>query len=118
MSGIAPHWLLSGLRCVVYGVLVLMVIYTLRHVLFTMNRLFGRQRHPYLDIDTADWPFVTVVVPAHNESAVIAHALDALADVDYPSERYEVVAVDDRSSDDTWAVMTEAGERHPEVLRL
>ena len=39
-----------------------------------------------------------------------AHALDALADVDYPSERYEVVAVDDRSSDDTWAVMTEAGE--------
>jgi cellulose synthase/poly-beta-1,6-N-acetylglucosamine synthase-like glycosyltransferase len=118
VSGIAPHWLLVGLKCVVYGVLVLMVIYTLRHVLFTMNRLFGRQRHPYLDIDTADWPFVTVVVPAHNESAVIAHALDALADVDYPSERYEVVAVDDRSSDDTWAVMTEAGERHPEVLRL
>jgi cellulose synthase/poly-beta-1,6-N-acetylglucosamine synthase-like glycosyltransferase len=118
MSSIAPPWLLGGLRCVVYFVLVLMIVYTLRHVLFTLNRLFGHQRHPYLDIDTADWPRVTVVVPAHNEAAVITHALDALADVDYPTDRYEVVAVDDRSSDETWAAMSACGERHPEVLRI
>ena len=117
-AGIAPTWLIITLKSVVFAVLALMVIYTLRHVLFTLNRLFGRQRHPYLDIDTADWPRVTVVVPAHNEASVIAHALDALADVDYPVERYEVVAVDDRSSDNTWAVMQACGERHPAVLRL
>jgi hypothetical protein len=64
MSGLAPHAVVLALKCAVYFVLVLMIVYTLRHVLFTMNRLFGRQRHPYLDIDTADWPFVTVVVPA------------------------------------------------------
>ncbi len=118
MSSVAPAWLILSLKVVVYMVLVLMIVYTARHVLFTLNRLFGRQRHPYLDIDTADWPQVTVVVPAHNEAAVIAHALDALADVDYPSDRYEVVAVDDRSSDETWAVMQACGERHPEVLRI
>ena len=117
-TGIAPTWLIIILKGVVFAVLALMVTYTLRHVLFTLNRLFGRQRHPYLDIDTADWPRVTVVVPAHNEASVIAHALDALADVDYPVERYEVVAVDDRSSDNTWAVMQACGERHPAVLRL
>ena len=88
-TGIAPTWLIITLKGVVFAVLALMVTYTLRHVLFTLNRLFGRQRHPYLDIDTADWPRVTVVVPAHNEASVIAHALDALADVDYPVERYD-----------------------------
>jgi cellulose synthase/poly-beta-1,6-N-acetylglucosamine synthase-like glycosyltransferase len=118
MNSVAPSWLIVGLKVVVYLVLALMVVYTLRHMLFTLNRLFGRQRHPYLDIDTADWPQVTVVVPAHNEAAVIANALDALADVDYPVDRYEVVAVDDRSSDETWAVMQACSERHPEVLRI
>ena len=118
MNSVAPTWLITGLKVVVYSVLALMVVYTLRHMLFTLNRLFGRQRHPYLDIDTADWPQVTVVVPAHNEAAVIANALDALADVDYPVDRYEVVAVDDRSSDETWAVMQACSERHPEMLRI
>jgi cellulose synthase/poly-beta-1,6-N-acetylglucosamine synthase-like glycosyltransferase len=118
MTTVAPAWFIFSLKVVVYTVLVLMIIYTLRHGLFTLNRLFGRQRHPYLDIDTADWPQVTVVVPAHNEMAVIAHALEALADVDYPRDRYEVVAVDDRSSDDTWNVMLACSERHPEVLRI
>lgn len=118
MSSVAPAWLILSLKIVVYVVLALIMVYTARHVLFTLNRLFGRQRHPYLDIDTADWPQVTVVVPAHNEAAVIAHALNALVDVDYPSDRYAVVAVDDRSSDETWAVMQACGERHPEVLRI
>ena len=118
MNAVATTWFITGLKVVVYAVFALMVVYTLRHMLFTLNRLFARQRHPYLDIDTADWPRVTVVVPAHNEQAVINNALDALADVDYPVERYEVVAVDDRSSDETWAVMQACVERHPEVLRI
>ena len=118
MNAVATTWFITGLKVVVYAVFALMVVYTLRHMLFTLNRLFARQRHPYLDIDTADWPRVTVVVPAHNEQAVINNALDALADVDYPVERYEVVAVDDRSSDETWAVMQACAERHPEVLRI
>ncbi len=47
-------------------VILLTCIYTARHYLFTFNRLFGKQRHPYCDIDTADWPAVTVLIAAHN----------------------------------------------------
>ena len=48
-------------------------------------------------------PMVSVVVPAHNESSTIDICLAHLAAQDYPSGRLEVVVVDDRSSDDTFA---------------
>lgn len=83
----------------------MMVAYALRHLLFTLNRLFGRQRHPYLDIDVANWPCVTVFVPAHNEEKVIGGCLEALLASDYPRDRLKIVPVDDRSTDATREVI-------------
>ncbi len=80
---------------------VIMLLYTARHYWFTLNRLFGVQRHPYIDIDMADWPHITVLVAAHNEEAVIAGALQALLGVDYPAGRMDITPVNDRSSDRT-----------------
>lgn len=82
-------------------IVVLIFLYTARHYWFTLNRLFGRQRHPYVDIDIADWPHVTVLVAAHNEETVIADSLKALLEVNYPSERLTIMPVNDRSSDRT-----------------
>ncbi|MDN5760806.1 MAG: glycosyltransferase family 2 protein [Microlunatus sp.] len=48
-------------------------------------------------------PFVTVVVPAYNEEVVIEHCLRSILRSAY--DRYEVIAVDDGSSDDTYARM-------------
>lgn len=48
----------------------------------------------------AAWPFVSILVPAYQESATIASALHALMDLDYPN--YEIIIVDDGSSDDTF----------------
>ena len=53
-------------------IVLLMMAYGVRHVLFTVSRLYGHQRHPYIDIDTADWPRITVFIAAHNEEQVIA----------------------------------------------
>jgi biofilm PGA synthesis N-glycosyltransferase PgaC len=49
----------------------------------------------------ADLPWATVLIPAHNEAEVITTTLQAACLIDYP--RYEVVVVDDGSSDDTAA---------------
>jgi biofilm PGA synthesis N-glycosyltransferase PgaC len=45
------------------------------------------------------WPFVSVMVPAHNEQAVIARSVRAMLRLDYPA--FEVVVIDDGSRDDT-----------------
>jgi len=98
-----------------YGTLLLICIYTVRHYYFTMNRLFGRQRHLYVDVDTADWPAVTVLVAAHNEEAVVADILKALMEVDYPADRLTIIPVNDRSTDRTREIIDEFAEQHPSI---
>ena len=100
-------------RIFLIAVVALIVIYLLRHYVFTINRLFGRQRHPYLDVGAADWPHVTVCVPAHDEEAVLPRILEALLLVDYPHDRFHVLVIDDRSTDRTPELLDVYAERHP-----
>ena len=95
--------------------LLLICIYTARHYYFTLNRLFGRQRHPYIDIDSAEWPAVTVLVAAHNEEAVVADILKALMEVDYPADRLTVIPVNDRSTDRTREIIDAIADQHPRI---
>ena len=94
-------------------VIALVLLYTLRHYLFTLNRLFGKQRHPYVDVREADWPTVTVAIPAHNEEQVITHVLSALMLCDYPEDRFEIMVVNDRSTDRTAELIDEMAAKHP-----
>jgi len=96
-----------------YSIVILISVYTARHYVFTLNRLFGFQRHPYIDIDTADWPPVTVLVAAHNEEKVVAHILAALMGVNYPKDRMLIVPVNDRSTDRTREIIDRFCADHP-----
>jgi cellulose synthase/poly-beta-1,6-N-acetylglucosamine synthase-like glycosyltransferase len=46
-------------------------------------------------------PSVAVIVPAHNEAALIDRCLTSLKAQDYPHDRMEIVVVDDGSTDET-----------------
>jgi glycosyltransferase involved in cell wall biosynthesis len=50
---------------------------------------------------TGELPFVSVVIPVLNGEATIDACLSALANVDYPAERREVLVVDNGSTDRT-----------------
>ena len=98
-----------------FGTVILLIsIYTLRHYCFTLSRLFGGQRHPYVDVELADWPEVTVLIAAHNEEAVVADILHALMEVDYPRERMTIIPVNDRSTDRTREIIDRFVAEHPE----
>jgi len=102
---------------VLYIIVVLICVYTIRHYVFTLNRLFAYQRHPYIDIDIADWPPVTVLVAAHNEEKVIAHILDALLAAKYPADKMLIVPVNDRSTDRTREIIDDFVQRIPGRIR-
>jgi cellulose synthase/poly-beta-1,6-N-acetylglucosamine synthase-like glycosyltransferase len=93
-----------------------MLAYGLRQMLFALQRVWGRQRNPYMGVVQADWPELTVFVAAHNEEAVLAQNLRCLVASDYPVDKLHIVVVNDRSSDRTEAIADEWVARHPERI--
>src|ERR1051326_1546133 len=98
---------------IIIAVMALICLFTVRDYCFTVNRVLGRLRHPYVDIETADWPTVTVFIAAHNEEAVIADCMRALLDVDYPADKLVIVPVNDRSTDRTREIIDDFVQRYP-----
>ncbi|MDZ4674125.1 MAG: glycosyltransferase family 2 protein [Gemmatimonadota bacterium] len=98
---------------VLAAIVAVILIYTIRHYTFTINRLVGQHRQPYVDIGVADWPEVVVLVPAHNEAKVIGGMLDALLEQDYPPDRLTIVPINDRSTDATAAIVDRYAAAHP-----
>lgn len=58
-------------------------------------------------MDQQGKPFLSVLMPVYNGAATIGPALDSLAAQDYPADRYEVIVVNDGSTDDTARVIAE-----------
>lgn len=58
-------------------------------------------------------PVVTVVVPAYNEAKVIDRTLNALLESDY--QNYEIIVVDDGSSDSTYEIAKELFGTHAKI---
>jgi len=98
---------------VLFLIVVIMMFYGVRHFLFTMNRLIGVQRHPYIDIAVARWPMITVFIAAHNEEKVIAGCIEALLNTDYPMDRLKIIPVNDRSKDRTGEIIDNYVARFP-----
>ena len=46
-------------------------------------------------------PFVSIIIPVHNEGSVIERRLDNLFESSYPGNKMEVIVIDSGSSDDT-----------------
>lgn len=92
-------------------------VYAIRHYVLTANRLFGRQRHPYADVLTADWPPITVLIPAHNEELVIDEILKLLLDADYPRDKLTIIPINDRSEDRTGDIIDTYARHNPDVVK-
>lgn len=55
--------------------------------------------------DPEDYPYVSLLVAAKNEDAVIASLVKDLCQLDYPASRYDLWVIDDNSSDRTPLVL-------------
>lgn len=92
--------------------IVLMIIYSIRHFCFSYNRLFAKQRVSYRDIYDSELPMVTVMIPMHNEEAVIRNLFDSLLKCDYDREKLEIIAINDHSDDKTPEILEEYHDRY------
>ncbi len=50
-------------------------------------------------------PLVSVIVPVFNDRHRVIQCIDALLSQDYPDDKYEIIVVDNNSTDDTYSVI-------------
>lgn len=60
-----------------------------------------------------EFPMVSIMVPAHNEGVVIVRTLLSLLALDYPHDRYEIIVINDNSSDNSAELLAEIVRTHP-----
>jgi 1,2-diacylglycerol 3-beta-glucosyltransferase len=70
-----------------------------------------KDKVPLVQRDTEAQPFLTFVVPAHDEASGIERTVESLLAVDYPRDRYSVCVVADNCSDNTKDLAERAGAR-------
>ncbi|MEG3897727.1 MULTISPECIES: glycosyltransferase family 2 protein [unclassified Microcoleus] len=107
---IALH-LISWGAWVVWGLTVLLWMQAFR-VLFASPK---PALPPLADESREDWPYVSLLVAAKNEEAVIARFVQSICNLDYPIDRYEVWAIDDRSSDSTPLILEQLTKQYPQL---
>jgi hyaluronan synthase len=100
-----------GLRWVV-GLSALLL---LGHTALTY--VFSLLYRPIAPLSGSELPRVTVIVPAFNEGPMVGVSLGSILLGDYPRDRLEILAIDDGSTDDTWAHIERVASCHPQVVR-
>lgn len=68
---------------------------------------------PLPSIEEEKLPFVSVMVPAHNEGIVIVRTVEALLSFHYPKDKYEVIVINDNSSDNSAELLLELKHKYP-----
>lgn len=99
-------------------VIGLMIIYGLRHFIFTYNRLYCRQRVSYRDVYDSELPRVSVLIPMHNEELVLINVIESLLQCDYDRDKLEIIPINDHSSDGTGSMLDEYYSRYPFIKPL
>ncbi|MBU9937273.1 MAG: glycosyltransferase [Ferruginibacter sp.] len=61
---------------------------------------------------------ITVIIPARNEESNIAACLDSVCNQSYPKDLYEVLVVDDHSTDNTAAIARKYGSQNLALITL
>jgi cellulose synthase/poly-beta-1,6-N-acetylglucosamine synthase-like glycosyltransferase len=81
---------------------LLMVIYA---ILINYYHKAWNQQQEYIPTHQPPSVFISVVIAVRNESTSITGLLNSLNQQSYPKNLYQVILVDDHSTDDTWTVL-------------
>lgn len=104
----------------IYCTLLVLVIliYTVRHYYFSYHRSFCHQRRSYYEILDSNSPKPSIIIPMHNEEAVATNILEKLLEDPFVKANADIIVVNDHSKDRTKEIIDEFILKHPTVRAL
>jgi poly-beta-1,6-N-acetyl-D-glucosamine synthase len=78
--------------------------------------IFSLRREGKGEPDLEEYPFFSIIVPAHDEEGVIERTVRGLYNLDYPD--YEIIVVNDGSSDRTGVILEALVAEEPTRLKV
>ena len=114
------HWLKSWPRFLLWshvvGVIGFYLVIWLRTAPGKEDRVKKLPSRPENSVPSINDPLVSIIVPARNEERNIRRCVESLLEQDY--DNYEVIVVDDGSTDDTPLILDSIIQTHPHSNRL
>ncbi len=103
----------------IYIVIAGIIIYLFRIYIFYSGALKQRNLSDIEPVsDVSNLPFVSVIIPAKDEEQNIERAVRSASACDYPNDRYEIIAVNDRSDDSTGVILDRLTKEIPNLKVL
>lgn len=63
-------------------------------------------------------PFISILIPCYNVASSIDHKMANTLEIDYPKDKFEIIAVESGSTDDTYSILLKyANQRKIRLLR-
>lgn len=98
-------WAIITLMC-------FMILYAIYMQIAFKHQVRKKRKNPPV-INENYKPFVSIMIPAHNEATVIHKTVENILKLDY--ENYEVIVIDDRSDDNTAEIIKELSTKYEKV---
>ena len=115
---VTGYYVIEFLKFYFIFTVIVMILFAVRHFVFTFNRIYCEQKLYYQDIIDSDFPFITVLIPMHNEEKVAHGVLDELLNSDYPVDKFEIIPINDFSEDKTKEILETYAAKYTNVHPL
>lgn len=94
----------------IFALILSVFLFVIKVLFLTYLYRLYKQYKPVRSVRDKELPTCTVIVPAYNEGKLVWQTLMSLAESNYPSQKVQLLAIDDGSKDDTWLWMLKAKE--------
>jgi len=100
----------------VVAIIWLMLLYQV--VLTFAGYLYSRRKPRAREMRKDNMPLVTILIPARNEENVIAETVACIFRLDYPKDRFELIIINDGSTDRTREILAEVKDARLKVINI
>ncbi len=100
-------------------IILIFIILSIHYFFFLFKILTGLKKLKKTSLNDIRDEFISVIVPFRNEAENICRSLNSLKNLNYPLDKYEIIYVDDNSTDNSYKLLeSEKGNGNIKLLKL